>query len=122
MSKKSEEFFKTMLEFLPSTSNKYEASLEKYGELLETVVIEDVFMPEIIKLLSENENIKLLERIFEYFEEVCNCKEEHLINIFSTTVLEVLGNDRTILKKAQNYMGDKTMQLQIEADRDLGRI
>lgn len=122
MSKKSEEFFKKMLEFLPSTNSKYEESLEKYGELLETVVIEDVFMPEIIKLLSENENIKLLEQIFKYFEEVSNCNEEHLINIFSTTVLEVLGNDRTILKTAQNYMGDKTMQLQIEADRDLGRI
>lgn len=122
MSKKSEEFFRTMLEFLPSTNGKFEESLEKYGELLETVVIEDVFMPEIITMLEKNENIELLERIFEYFEEVSNCNEEHLINIFSTTVLEVLGNDRTVLKTAQNYMGDKTMKLQIEADRDLGRI
>lgn len=122
MSKKSEEFFKTMLEFLPSTNGKYEESLEKYGELLETVVIEDVFMPEIIAMLEKNENIELLERIFKYFEEVSNCNEEHLINIFSTTVLEVLGNDRIVLKTAQNYMGDKTMKLQIKADRDLGRI
>lgn len=122
MSKKSEEFFRTMLEFLPSTNEKYEESLEKYGELLETVVIEDVFMPEIIKMLEKNENKELLERVFKYFEEVSNCNEEQLLNIFSTTVLEVLGNDRTVLKTAQNYMGDKTMKLQIEADRDLGRI
>lgn len=122
MSKESEMFFKTMLKFLPSTNIKYEEHLEKYGELLETVVIEDVFMPEINKLLRENEDIKLLERIFNYFEEVSNCGDEHLIYVFSTTVLEVLGNDRTILETAQNYMGEKTMQLQIEADRDLGRI
>lgn len=122
MSKKSEEFFRTMLEFLPSTNEKYEEFLEKYGELLETVVIEDVFMPEMIKMLEKNENKELLEQVFKYFEEVSNCNEEHLINIFSTTVLEMLGNDRTILETAQNYMGDKTMKLQIKADRDLGRI
>lgn len=122
MSKKSEEFFRTMLEFLPSTNEKYEEFLEKYGELLETVVIEDVFMPEMIKMLEKNENKELLEQVFKYFEEVLNCNEEHLINIFSTTVLEMLGNDRTILETAQNYMGDKTMKLQIKADRDLGRI
>lgn len=122
MSKKSEEFFRTMLEFLPSTNEKYEEFLEKYGELLETVVIEDIFMPEMIKMLEKNENKELLEQVFKYFEEVSNCNEEHLINIFSTTVLEMLGNDRTILKTAQNYMGDKTMKLQIKADRDLGRI
>lgn len=122
MRKESEKFFKKMLKFLPSTNRKYEEYLEKYGELLETVVIEDVFMPEIIKLLRENENTKLIERIFKYFEEVSNCEDEHLINIFSITVLEILGNDKTVLKTAQNYMGDKTMQLQIEADKDLGRI
>ena len=122
MSKQSEEFFRIMLEFLPSTSNKYRESIENYGEILETVIIEDIFMPCIIKLLSENKNIKLLERIFKYFEEVSNCEDEHLLNIFSTTVLEVLGNDRAILKIAQEFMGPKTIQLQIEADRSLGRI
>ncbi|NRF95968.1 resolvase [Paenibacillus frigoriresistens] len=121
MSKKSEEFFRIMLEFLPSTGNGYEKSIESYGEVLETVIIENIFMPEIIKLLSENRNIKLLESIFDYFEEVSNCKDMHLINVFSVTVLESLGNDKTILGVAQEYMGPKTMQLQLEADRALGR-
>ncbi|MFC9707221.1 resolvase [Paenibacillus sp. NPDC056933] len=121
MSKKSEEFFRVMLEFLPSKSNDYIKSIEVYGEVLETVIIEDIFMPDIIKLLSENRNINLLERIFDYFEEVSNCKDDHLINIFSITVLEILGNDREILRLAQQYMGPKTIQLQIEADRGLGR-
>jgi len=110
-----------MLEFLPSTGNGYEKSIERYGEVLETVIIEDIFMPEIIKLLSENRNSKLLESIFNYFEEVSDCKDDYLINIFSVTVLESLGNDKTILGVAQEYMGPKTMQLQLEADRGLGR-
>lgn len=50
VSKKSEGFFRIMLEFLPSTGNNYKKSIERYGEVLETVIIEDVFMPGIIKL------------------------------------------------------------------------
>jgi len=122
MNKKSDEFFSTMLRFLPSTIDEYKKSIENQGELLETVVIEDIFMPQIIKLLSENKNIKLLENIFKYFEEISNCKDAHLINIFSITVLEILGNDRVILETAQRFMGSKTTQLQREVDRGLGRI
>jgi F0F1-type ATP synthase delta subunit len=121
MSKQSEEFFKVLQEFLPVTKKKYRDSIEEYGLLLETVVIEDIFMPYIIKLISENTNVKLLEGIFNYFEEVSNCEDEHLINIFSITVLEILGNNKQILKITQKYMGPKTTRLQIEADRSLGR-
>lgn len=122
MSKKSEDFFSVMLGFLPSSSIGYRKSIEDNGEALETVIIEDIFMPEIIKLLSEDKNIELLKCIFDYFEEISNCEDNYLTNIFSITVLEILGNDKTILGVAQKYMGHKTMQLQIEADRYLGRI
>lgn len=118
----SKDFLKRMLEFLPSTTGKYKESIEYFGEILDTIIIEDIFMPDIIKLLSENKDTKLLERIFNYFEEVSNCEDEDLLNTFSVTVLEILGNDKEILKVAQEYMGPKTTQLQIEADRELGRI
>lgn len=122
MSEKSEEFFRVMLDFLPSLKYEYRKSIEYNGEVLETVIIEDVFMPEIIKLLREDTNIKLLKHIFDYFEELINYEDDYLLNIFSITVLEILGNDKTILGIAQEYMGPKTMQLQIKVDRDLGRI
>ena len=122
MSKKSEEFFRVMIDFLPSVSNGYIKSIKDNSEVLETVIIEDIFMPEIIKLLNEDKTIEQLKRIFDYFEEIANCEDNHLINIFSVTVLEVLGNDRKILGIAKKYMGPKTIQLQIETDRDLGRI
>lgn len=121
MNKKSEEFFRRMLEFLPSTEVSHRKSIATYGEVLETIIIEDIFMHEIIKLLREERNIELLGSIFKYFEEISNDEDAHLINIFSITVLEILGNDRSILRTARNYMGPKTIELQIEADRDLGR-
>ena len=121
MSKKSEEFIEVMLQLLPTTVERYKKSLEDNRGLLETVVIEDVFMPYIIDLMDEEKNIELIESIFNYFESISNCDDEHLINIFSITVLEILGNDKEILEKAKKYMGQKTSQLQIEADKNLGR-
>ncbi len=122
MSEKSEEFLKVMLDFIPSLKSEYRNSIEDNGEVLETVIIEDVLMPEIIKLLSEEANINLLRKIFEYFEVVSNCEDSYLLNIFSVTVLEILGNDRMILGIAKKYMGPKTTQLQVQADIDLGRV
>lgn len=119
---KSKEFLDKMMGFLPCTVQGYNKSVEKYGELLETVVIEDVFMPEIIELLNKDENPKLLEEIFNYFEVIVCYGEQALVSNFEVTVLEILGNDKAILKTAQKYMGEKTNELQIEADRALGRL
>lgn len=121
MSEKSEEFLTIMLNFLPMAYDEYRESIQYYGEVLETIVIERVFMPKIIQLLSEEININLLKSIFNYFEEVSNDHDTHLKNIFSTTVLEILGNDKSILATAQKYMGTKTIQLQRETDGTLGR-
>ncbi len=122
MDKQTEEFFTRMIMWLPETEIEYQIMEKKYGKVLETVAIEDIFMPELIKLLDSDKEIELLKNIFDYFEFVSNCGNEHLINIFSITVLEILGNDKRILDIAKKYMGPMTVQLQIEADRDLGRI
>lgn len=121
MSESTAEFFQKMQEFLPSTKEMYNKSLMKYGEVLETVMIEDVFMPPILELLSENKEIQLLESIFRYFEEIAGGNDSHLKNVFSITVLETLGNDKMILETAKQYMGIKTAALQIKADEELGR-
>ena len=52
MSKNVREFFEKMQEFFPSTKNAYIESVEEYGEVLETVVIEDIFMPELFNIIS----------------------------------------------------------------------
>ena len=66
-------------------------------------------MPKILLLLVENKNSELLEGIFKYFEEVAHGDNPHLVNVFSTTVLEIPGNHKAILETAKKYMGPKTM-------------
>lgn len=122
MSESSREFFEKMLEFFPSTREEYIECVKEYGEVLETVVIEDIFMPKILMLLSQNENPELLNNMFQYFEETVNRNDPHLVNVLPVTVLEVLGNDKMILEAAGKYMGPETTLLQIEADRALGRV
>ena len=122
MNKNVKEFFEKMQEFFPSTKKSFLESVEEYGEVLETVVIEDIFMPEVLALLVKNEDFELLSNMFNYFEEIINKDDSHLINIFSVTVLEILGNDKAILEVAKRYMGEKTALLQMKVDRELGRL
>lgn len=121
MNKKAAEFLERMLYFFPFKTYEYMESVKEYGEILETVIIEDIFMPEILKLLYENKDFILLDGIFEYFEEVANCNDPYLLDIFSATVLEALGNDPVLLQIAKKYMGPTTMLLQRNADKGIGR-
>lgn len=122
MSNFADNFFETMLIFFPSLSHEYEKHIEKYNERLDTVIIEDIFMPEIINLLKHNCECELLKSIFEYFEKVSVSSDKYFLNVFSITVMEILGNDKKILEIAKQYMGPKTAQLQREADNALGRL
>ena len=118
----TEQFMEKMQLFFPVTKQMYRKSVEKYGMVLESVVIEDIFMPEIIKLLHSDEYLDLLEKVFRYIEETVNDDNNgHLIDILSVTVFEILGNDRELLKRAKQYMGPKSLMLQIEADKELRR-
>ena len=116
----TQNFFDKMMEFFPSTIQEYNNNINENGELLETVVIEDIFMPEILKLLLEDNEKEKIQDIFDYIEETVN-SNEHLKEILSITIMEILGNDSTILHTAKKYMGETSMKLQLEADKDLGR-
>lgn len=115
------EFFEKMLALFPGAGDQYEKMKAEYGEILETVILEDAFFPCIRKMLQNEDDISLIHRAFDFFEEVCGSDDPHLLNVFTITILECLGNDKSVLRVARKYMGTKTYLLQIEADRSLGR-
>ena len=115
-------FCEKMLEFLPSTLQEYEESIEYYGELLATIVIEDIFMKEVVRLLTDNEDKILLAQLFDFLEYTIENANQQCKSNLKVTVMEILGNDKDILALAHTYMGEKSYNLQIEADRGLGRI
>lgn len=116
-----ESFLNRMIGFFPKIREKLEEHIFEYGERLDTIVIEEIIMPEVIELLKRDSYKKELKEIFDYFEDVCINADDYLNNVFSITVLEILGNEKTILETAKKYMGPVTMKLQREADIAIGR-
>ena len=108
-------FLKKMMKIFPETRERLEEHISEYGERLDTIVVEEIIMPEVIELL------KKLQVIFDYFEDVSINADDYLNNVFSVTVLEILGNEKNILEIAKRYMGPVTVKLQRKADFALGR-
>ena len=117
----SKQFFNKMVEFFPDSEMDYNNIIEEYGELLETVAIEDVLMPRVIQLLIENQEVDKLKVFFNSIEEVVNT-DSHLKDILSITMMEKLGDNDDVLANAKKYLGATSKELQIEADRVIGRI
>ena len=116
-----DDFINQMITFFPWTQSETDEHTNKFGERLSTIVIEDIIMPNVIETIKKQEKQKT-KCIFDYFEQVSIDADDNLRNIFSITVLEILGNDANILEIAKQYMGPKTAQYQKQADLDLGRI
>lgn len=114
-------FINRICELFPALDTELDNHKREYGEILYTVFLEDDFMPMVVQLLQDENTDEELKEIFVFFEVVSIQADDNLLNIFSTTVLEVLGDDRDILSKARKYMGPRTTKLQREADIDLGR-
>lgn len=117
----NKQFFKKMVEFFPESEIDYNNIIEEYGELLETVAIDDVLMPRLIQLLIENQEVHKLKVFFNYIEEVVNT-DSYLKDILSITMMEKLGDNDDVLANAKKYLGATSRKLQIEADRAIGRI
>lgn len=117
-----DDFLKQMTIYFPTIKKELDEHIEEFGERLDTIVIEDIIMPRVIDLMKNLKNEKKVKEIFDYFEKVSTEADENLLNIFSITVLEMLGDDKDILKIAKQYMGPITKKYQRDADLDLGRI
>ena len=116
-----DDFLEKMISLFPKTGEKLAEHISEYEERLDTIVVEDIIMPEVIALLEKNADKDKLEEIFEYFEDVCINSDTYLNNVFSITALEILGNDKSILETAKKYMGPVTVKMQREADLAIGR-
>ena len=116
------DFLKKMLSIFPQNKSAVENMNKTYGKILETVAMEDLFVPCIIDMLVSENDSNEIQGVFDLIENELNENDEHSKNLIQTTILECLGNDRSKLKKAQKNMGSKTKEMQLEADRQLGRI
>ena len=66
MNSEIKRFLKKMLEFFPYTKNECYKNVKWNRKILEVILIEDIFMPEVIGLLKSNTEKELIKEIFFY--------------------------------------------------------
>jgi hypothetical protein len=80
-----------------------------------------VLIPFLKKELICKDNSLIIERIFQFLEKMALSSDEGVKEILGVTILESLGDDRTILEKARRKMGDNTIKISREIEKGLGR-
>ena len=81
------------------------------------VLLENFLLDELLTM----ENKELIRKVFCFFEKMANSEDEDIRGVLTATVLERLGDDKDILKKARSFMGSKTLELSHQVEKALGR-
>lgn len=110
-----------MLMAIPEVRPVFEKELEWWSEVLPHIVFGDVLNPYLLELLKSDKEIDALKRIFDFFEQMANCNDEKVQNVLAVTVLERLGDEKTILNTATKYMGKQTKVISNDVEKALGR-
>lgn len=84
-------FFDGLLAMFPEAAGPMEEMQREYGEVLETVILEDVFYPAIESLLRKGSDPSAINKVFDFFEQIADSGEADLVNLLSVTILESLG-------------------------------
>jgi hypothetical protein len=119
----------SIAEFLkefPEASEKAEAEKKSWGSDEEQDELKYVFFGIVVNYLTinalkANDNPQLLSRLFRFFEAMAASSETEVINLLKWGILEVIGDDKQILKRARSLMGQKTLLLSQDTERHWGR-
>ncbi|MFW6377260.1 MAG: DUF7674 family protein [bacterium] len=107
---------------IPEIKEMYEEELKLWDEYPGNHnIFGDVVNPYLIDLLNENNDKKLLKRIFSFLEKMANSKDVKVQEVLTVTVLERLGDDKKILSKSYEYMEKETKQFSVEVEKWLKR-
>jgi hypothetical protein len=81
----------------------------------------NVFNPVIKRELITRKNKTLLKKMFNFLENMSTSQDELVQEVAGVSVLESLGDDNNILKKARSLMGNSTLKMSYEIEKGLGR-
>jgi hypothetical protein len=103
-----ENFLSIIIEKFPFLKNFYREEEAEIG----LYAIMGNFTINFIKLICESEeNSELLRDIFLFFEDMATSNDEYIKDLLMYSTLEMIGDDKNILKTAKSYMGNETLFL-----------
>jgi hypothetical protein len=78
-------------------------------------VFEDVLQKFLFELLDAGKDNHLLRRIFSFLEGMASSHDKDVVNLLWIAILEPLVIDRDRIRRAWQYMGEKTKNLARES-------
>ncbi|WP_078410737.1 DUF7674 family protein [Priestia abyssalis] len=75
-----------------------------------------------IKLIEEEKEISKIELLFDFFERMAIQGDDYVKELLSVTILEKLGDSKSVLKTAYKYMGPETKKASDEIEKFWGRF
>ena len=120
MNGSKEAFALALAERFPEFRKAYEEHLEDYGEVLGHVFF-DVLHRALVPLLRLNEDREKIGQYIEFLENMYANGDEDVRNIVEVTILEVLGDDETVLRNAFLYFSENLMTAAQAVEKGWGR-
>ena len=112
-----------LLEIIPEIKPEYKKELEWWGAEQPGPhnIFGDVLNPFIKSILKKQDEEGLLIKLFYFLEKMATCEDIMVQEVLGCTVLEYIGDDKTLLEKAKKYMGKETLKICLEIEQGLGR-
>lgn len=124
---KKEDWAQALIEKIPELKEEYEENVSGFwkGESVENIglhnIFGDVLDPFLIEALENKGNDELLTRIFSFLEEMAISPDPHIREVLAVTVLERVGDDKALLKRARKFMKEETRKASDEVEKGWGR-
>lgn len=101
-----------LVELIPSLRLKYLKELEEWDNDTPGahIIYGNLLNPYLEILLQSEENQSQLVEIFNFLETLANNKDVKVQEVVCVTVLEYLMDNKPLILKAKEYMGDTTIK------------
>ena len=120
MNGSKEAFALALAERFPEFRMAYQEHLEDYGEILGHVFF-NVLHRALVPLLKINEDGEKIRGYIGFLEDMYANGDEDVRNIVEVTILEVLGDDETVLRNAFTYFSEELMLASQSIEKGWGR-
>ena len=114
-------FAEYFVQRFPEYTNELKFHLEEYGELLGHVFFGVIINSQIVQLLRTDSNPARTKLMLDFVNELYLEGDDECKNIVVVTILEYLGDDKEVLKKALDYLDLELQEESRRVERFLGR-
>ncbi|MBD2185315.1 hypothetical protein H6S82_09850 [Planktothrix sp. FACHB-1355] len=108
---------------IPELRSQYESELEWWGDEQSGahIIFGDILNPYLISLLELGDREDTIKRIFAFLEQLANHEDTQIQEVVAVTVCERLGDNKNLLAKARQYMGNTTLCFSDQIEEFWGR-